>query len=56
LKALLRHSLFVVGTGEDRYLLGTALLLLHIDWVDTVTTDGRGLSPVKTAKKSWRRL
>jgi hypothetical protein len=48
---LLRHSLFAVGTGEDRYQLNAALLLLHVDWVGMVATDGRRVSLYETGEE-----
>lgn len=51
LKTLLRQSVFAVATGEDRYLLNTALLLLHVDRMGMVATDGRRLYMVETVEE-----
>jgi DNA polymerase-3 subunit beta len=40
LKTVLRQSLFAVATGEDRYLLNAALLILREDRMGMVATDG----------------
>ncbi len=47
LKTILRQSLFAVATGEDRYLLNAALLLLYVDRMGMVATDGHRLSLVE---------
>ncbi len=61
LRTLVRQSLFAVSTGEDRYLLRAALLLLRPDRAGMVATDGHRLSfvvvpedgiPVESVQKS----
>jgi len=44
LRTLVRQSLFAVSTGDDRYLLRAALLLLRPDRAGMVATDGHRLS------------
>lgn len=61
LRTLVRQSLFAVSTGEDRYLLRAAQLLLRPDRAGMVATDGHRLSfvvvpedgiPVENVQKS----
>jgi DNA polymerase-3 subunit beta len=51
LKTVLRQSLFAVATGEDRYLLNAALLILREDRMGMVATDGHRLPLVEMVEE-----
>jgi DNA polymerase-3 subunit beta len=49
LKTVLRQTVFVVATTEERYLLNAALLLLRVNRMGMVATDGHRMSLVEMA-------
>jgi DNA polymerase-3 subunit beta len=49
LKTVLRQTVFAVATTEERYLLNAALLLLRVNRMGMVATDGHRMSLVEMA-------
>lgn len=52
LKTIVRQSIFAVATGEEKYVLNAALLLLRDERMGMVATDGRRLSLVETSDEA----